>query len=144
MWYCMHAIRYIVLAVITRATKMLPYRADSRLEPSQWETSLQSNPVSHWLGANLELVLSCHVVKPLQLTRNRIHVVYPISRWVEVICQDRECTAMLPAGFYWAALRFKYSTTMFGPQVLTWISGASGFHFSKLDPWMSCGDLKEN
>ena len=29
-------------------------RADSRLAPSQWETSLQSNVVSHWLGANLE------------------------------------------------------------------------------------------
>ena len=29
------------------------YRADSRVAPSQWETSLQSNAVSHWLGANL-------------------------------------------------------------------------------------------
>ena len=29
-------------------------RADSRLAPSQWETSLLSNDVSHWLGANLE------------------------------------------------------------------------------------------
>ena len=29
----------------------------SRLAPSQWETSLQSNAVSHWLGANLESVL---------------------------------------------------------------------------------------
>ena len=32
-------------------------RADSRLAHSQWETSLQSNAVSHWLGANLELAL---------------------------------------------------------------------------------------
>ena len=32
-------------------------RADSRLAPSQWETSLQSNTVSHWLGANLESAL---------------------------------------------------------------------------------------
>ena len=31
------------------------YRSDdSRFAPSQWETSLQSNAVSHWLGANLE------------------------------------------------------------------------------------------
>ena len=29
------------------------FKADSRLTPSQWETSLQSNAVSHWLGANL-------------------------------------------------------------------------------------------
>ena len=28
-------------------------RADSRFASSQWETSLQSNDVSHWLGANL-------------------------------------------------------------------------------------------
>ena len=33
------------------------HRADSRLAPSQWETSLQSNAVSHWLGANLESAL---------------------------------------------------------------------------------------
>ena len=31
--------------------------ADSRIAPSQWETSLQSNAVSHWLGANLESAL---------------------------------------------------------------------------------------
>ena len=31
--------------------------ADSRLAPSQWETSLQSNAVSHWKGAYLESAL---------------------------------------------------------------------------------------
>ena len=31
--------------------------ADSRLAPSQWETLLQSNTVSHWLGASLESAL---------------------------------------------------------------------------------------
>ena len=33
------------------------HRADSRLAPSQWETSLPSNTVSHWLDANLESAL---------------------------------------------------------------------------------------
>ena len=33
------------------------YRAASKLTPSQWETSLQSNAVSHWLGTNLESAL---------------------------------------------------------------------------------------
>ena len=33
-------------------------RADSRFAPSQWETSLQSNAVSHWLGASLESALT--------------------------------------------------------------------------------------
>ena len=32
-------------------------RADSSLALSQWETSLQCNAVSHWLGANLESAL---------------------------------------------------------------------------------------
>ena len=30
---------------------------DSRLAPSQWETSLQSNAVSHWMGPSLDLPL---------------------------------------------------------------------------------------
>ena len=34
-----------------------PSRADSRLALSQWETSLQSNVVSHWLDTNLESAL---------------------------------------------------------------------------------------
>ena len=40
-------------------------RVDSRLVPIQWETSLQSNAVSHWLSTNLEsslqwgIYLSC-------------------------------------------------------------------------------------
>ena len=33
------------------------FRADSRLAPSQWETSLQSNVISHWLCTNLESAL---------------------------------------------------------------------------------------
>ena len=39
------------------------HRAESRFAPSQWEKSLQSNDVSHWLGANLESTVStCFVV----------------------------------------------------------------------------------
>ena len=33
------------------------YRADSRLVDSQWEMALQSNAISHCLGANLESAL---------------------------------------------------------------------------------------
>ena len=47
------------------------FRADSGFAPSQWETSLQSNTVSHCLGANLESVL--HLMKP-----HKLHV----TRWV--------------------------------------------------------------
>ena len=41
-------------------------RADSRLAPSHWETSLPSNAVSHWLGANLESALKYHHINPLR------------------------------------------------------------------------------
>ena len=41
-------------------------RGDSKLVPSQWESLLQSNGISHWLGANLEsalnMMLKCHVL----------------------------------------------------------------------------------
>ena len=39
-------------------TEMGPwFRTDSRSAPSQWETSLLCNDVSHWLGTNLESAL---------------------------------------------------------------------------------------
>ena len=43
-------------------------KADSRLAPSQWETSLQSNAVSHWLGGNLESALFCTIQPWYQAT----------------------------------------------------------------------------
>ena len=49
-------------------TTKLPWygcRADSRLAPSQWETALQSNAISHWLGTNLESVLIASSIMPL-------------------------------------------------------------------------------
>ena len=39
-------------------TSRITIRADSRLAPSQWEASLQSNVFSHWLNANLESALT--------------------------------------------------------------------------------------
>ena len=43
------------------------YRADSRFAPSQWETALHCNNVSHWLGASLESALFLHPIKLLQV-----------------------------------------------------------------------------
>ena len=42
-------------------THICIYRADSRPAPSQWETSLQINAVSHWLPANLESALYIYI-----------------------------------------------------------------------------------
>ena len=50
------------------------YRADSRFAPSQWETSLQSNAISHWLDTNLGSAQKVHL-RTLKISRlNEIHV----------------------------------------------------------------------
>ena len=55
-------------------------RADSKFSASQWETSLESNAVSHWLGANLESVIpwqACGItVNRLKDTRPCILLTY--------------------------------------------------------------------
>ena len=56
-------------------TRLIPdeplrIRANSRLASSTWETSSQSNTVSHWLSANLEWVLTCG------LFRQTLHVTW--------------------------------------------------------------------
>ena len=46
------------------------HRADSRLAPSQWETSLQRNAVSHWLGVNLESALIQYRRSPFTVSQH--------------------------------------------------------------------------
>ena len=61
-----------ILAYQQRIKKYL-YRADSRLAHSQWETSLQTNAIFHWLGTNLESVLAIvmrHVLLPSDCCRS--------------------------------------------------------------------------
>ena len=57
MIYASRASRCAILPIVSMP---FPCRADFRLAPSQWETSLQSNAVSHCLGANLESALPLH------------------------------------------------------------------------------------
>ena len=52
--------------------------ADSRLAPSQWERSLQSNTVSHSLGANLEWSLFMFVDTVLFLNNTIFHKILSI------------------------------------------------------------------
>ena len=46
-----------ILTKLCKNKACLLNRADSRLASSQWEMSLQSNAISHWLGANLKSAL---------------------------------------------------------------------------------------
>ena len=60
---------------ISQAVITTYIRADSRLAPSQWETSLQSNAVSHWLGTNLESALNTY----------SCHCYWSIGQWINVL-----------------------------------------------------------
>ena len=53
-------------------------RVNSRFAPSQWETSLQSNAVSHWLGANLESDL--YIIAVIWMCNEKQHTVQVMLR----------------------------------------------------------------
>ena len=55
-------------------------KAYSRLVPSQWEMSLQSNAVSHWLGANLESALTVCLYE-VHYCRNSQDPLFDYVRW---------------------------------------------------------------
>ena len=48
--------------------------------PSEWETALLRNDVSHWLGANLELALLLCLLMPQHLT---VLGHYHVQSWLE-------------------------------------------------------------
>ena len=75
-----------------------------KLAPSQWETSLQSNAVSHWLGTNLESALLACIptfqlitskwaseLSNLQETQKREY-----REWVMNVHEDTQTTAGTP------------------------------------------------
>ena len=52
---------HVSICVIELGHRWFAYlRANSRFAPSQWETALLCNDVSHWLGASLESALYSH------------------------------------------------------------------------------------
>ena len=76
-------------AVTCNPHHIMPHhaRADSRFAPSQWETSLQSNAVSHWLGTNLESAL--HALSSVNPDPGKI------SWWASLISH------LTTGSFYW-------------------------------------------
>ena len=63
-WWRHHGCRSLPLIPYVRLIVYVMFsKAGSKLAPSQWATSLQSNTVSHWLGANLESTLCWHVLQ---------------------------------------------------------------------------------
>ena len=66
-------------------------RADSRFVPSQWETMLQSNTVSHWLGESLDSAMYSPVShKSLKASINKLtkHLHSKMSIVCSFICHE--------------------------------------------------------
>ena len=72
------------------------YRADSRFVPSQWETPLLCNDVSHWLGTNIESAVG--------LTPCRFHDLENNQQWDRFRhCINREILERHSPGIYLVA-----------------------------------------
>ena len=71
LWSQCHTIQMLFLAIDNIIRNLVWFvwsvsRADSRFAPSQWETALLCNGVSHWLGASLEsapVSIFCHLLR---------------------------------------------------------------------------------
>ena len=65
------------------ASQQIQLRADSRFVPSQWETALLCNDISHWLGASLQWALQL-------TTYNDVFKDTEISKEFKTLGHDRD------------------------------------------------------
>ena len=121
-------------------------RADSRLAPSQWETSLQSNEVSHWLGANLESALyyhppgtnNRHYNPTLKLTQPSFQGLGKIHYIIIAYSNDRN---------YQNQLKMSDEISIFFscfPQIYVCGHFKNSFHYSKWLIFQTLGGTKKN
>ena len=115
MWPC----RLWVKLMITKPPQSINH--DSRLAPSQWETSLQSNAVSHWLGANLESILN-HM-------HNSWDALWALGMPILPLCCpfsycDAHSPTVMPILPLWCPFSHcdAHSPTVIGPVLRTWNS----------------------
>ena len=71
-WLCVPFMKAIAHCIL--GTNYYDTRADSSFTPSQWETALLCNNVSHWLGTNLESAMwHKHAESDIYLVRYEVH-----------------------------------------------------------------------
>ena len=80
------------------ADGQVKFRADSRFAPSQWETALLCNAVSHWLGTSLE--------SALKFTQASQLFVWHIEAWLKWPPFSRRYLQM--NFFQWKCFNFEY------------------------------------
>ena len=84
---------WIHQALLSNKADFILNRADSRLAPSQWETSLHSNAVSHWLGAKLESALLISLEQGIPFNNSLIQdVIFILLKMLEnVVSHEQPC-----------------------------------------------------
>ena len=105
-------------------------RAEFRLAPSQWETSLQSNAISHWLGANLESSLLMAYFKTAvipvcwQWSYCSLALRHLFYRWLSKVClaSGKRCCILTVFSLWlrpWSALDRKQALPSSKDETLT-------------------------
>ena len=93
-------------------------RAVSRFAPSQWETSLQSNAISHWLGAKQESALNDISISVYRHIDTKIYLsIACFQSFSYNICQG---LALFPTQSHFQYLTYYNSTP--GHRNATWVS----------------------
>ena len=75
------------------------HRADSRHARSKWETSLQSNAVSHWLGANLGSALVI-LFSHLSTCNRSVEYVYDYHNTIDKFHKSQNAPVPYPTMLY--------------------------------------------
>ena len=99
-------------------------RADSRYVPNQWETSLQSIAVSHWLGANLDSALSVFFTVPCMAYV--VDLIINESQLVERIALCHQATTIYYLWQFWPIAITLYDITR--PQWVNLLAPGSKFY----------------
>ena len=82
------------------------FRANSRFAPSQWETALLCNNITHWLGASLESALKFHV--SIEVSLDTLYV-YTLYIYMLKILNTFSLRSQYPK---WPMRYFEYHTTL--------------------------------
>ena len=118
------------------------------LAPSQWETSLRSNAVSHWLGANLESALMNSPVLAAAFIRPRLKTSFSLGRmWKFLAPPVTEMSMLGGCNFQCSSImwRIKFSSVMWSIRTnwnenyhYTWTWWRDDWkHFGIAAPWDS-------
>ena len=91
---------YYIISNVFIQFAQCTYRTDYRFTPSQWETALLCNDVSHWLSASLESALYIHIY---------IYTHRTLSPFLFILTTNPTCNTETERLQRWLLLEYKKS-----------------------------------